>query len=122
MSAIRKKQTDPFDEALGFRLKTLRQSQRMSQEQLGEIIGTSYQQVQRYEAGVNRLSPEKLYACAKIFNVPVSYFFNTEAHDEIRTFDKRVITIASAIASLPNPDLAKKLYQLAVSMNQEFER
>jgi len=121
MSAIRKKQIDPFDEALGFRLKTLRQSHRMSQEQLGEILGTSYQQVQRYEAGVNRLSPEKLYACAKIFNVPVSYFFNAETHDEIRQFDKRVITIASAIAQLPDPDLAKHVYQLVVSMNDRLE-
>ena len=121
MSAIKKKQQDPFDQELGFRLKTLRQTHRMSQEQLGEVLGTSYQQIQRYESGVNRISPEKIYACAKIFQTPVSYFFDTQTHDEIHKFDKKVITIASAIAQLPDPDLAKQVYQLVVSMNDRLD-
>ena len=121
MSAVRKKQNDDFDQALGFRLKMLRQTHRMSQTELGEILGTSYQQVQRLEAGINRLSPEKLYACAKIFNAPVSYFFDTETHDEINKFDKRILTIASAIAQLPDPDLAKQVYQLVVSMSDRLD-
>jgi len=121
MSALKKKQCDPFDQELGFRLKTVRQTHRMSQEQLGEILGTSYQQIQRYESGINRLSPEKLYQCAKVFRVPVTYFFDMQTHDEIHKFDKKILSIASAIASLPNPDLATHVYQLVVKMNENLE-
>jgi transcriptional regulator with XRE-family HTH domain len=119
MSAIKKNDNDQFDQAIGFRLKMLRQSCRMSQTELGEMLGTSYQQIQRLEAGINRMSPEKLFACAKIFKVPVSYFFDTETHDEINKFDKRVITIASAIASLPNPDIAQQIYRLAMTIGTD---
>ncbi len=47
----------------------------MNQEKLGEALGLTFQQVQKYEKGANRVSASRLFQLAKIFNVPVSYFF-----------------------------------------------
>lgn len=48
----------------------------MSQEKLAEKLGVTYQQVQRYERGVNKLNAEKLQQIAEILLIPLSYFFN----------------------------------------------
>jgi transcriptional regulator with XRE-family HTH domain len=109
-----------FDEALGFRLKMLRQMKQMSQEELGSILGTSYQQIQKYESGKRKIPPYRLMQCADAFGVPVSHLLKgSEYEDRCVQFDKRVITIASAIASLPNPDVAQQLYKLALSINDD---
>ena len=47
----------------------------MSQERLGELLGLTFQQVQKYEKGVNRIGAGRLYELAGILNVPVSFFY-----------------------------------------------
>jgi transcriptional regulator with XRE-family HTH domain len=47
----------------------------MSQEKLGEEIGLTFQQIQKYEKGSNRISASRLYQISRILNVPVQYFF-----------------------------------------------
>jgi transcriptional regulator with XRE-family HTH domain len=112
-----------FDEELGFRLKMLRQMKQLSQEELGDILGTSYQQIQKYESGKRKIPPQRLMQCANALSVPVSHLLEGSDYEErFAQFDKKIINIASAIASLPNPDIAKQVYQLVVSMNQEFDR
>jgi transcriptional regulator with XRE-family HTH domain len=109
-----------FDEELGFRLKMLRQMKGISQEELAEYLGTSYQQVQRYEAGKSKMPPQRLILCAELLRVPVANILIGTDHDEkYAQFDKRIINIASAIASLPNPDVAQQIYKLALSLNEE---
>jgi transcriptional regulator with XRE-family HTH domain len=111
-----------FDEELGFRLKMLRQMKQVSQEELGEVLGTSYQQIQKYESGARKIPPQRLVQCADVLGVPVSHLLEGSEHDErFAQFDKKVITIASAIAQLPDPDLAKQVYQLVVSMNDRLD-
>jgi len=47
----------------------------MSQEKLGEAIGLTFQQVQKYERGVNRVGASRLYELSRVLDVPVSFFF-----------------------------------------------
>ena len=111
-----------FDEELGFRLKMLRQMKQVSQEELGSVLGTSYQQIQKYESGARKIPPQRLVQCADVLGVPVSHLLEGSEHDErFAQFDKKIINIASAIASLPDQKLATQLYQLALTMNETME-
>lgn len=67
----------------------------MSQERLAEGLGLTFQQIQKYERGANRISASKLFEAATVLGAPVDYFFEgLEAHDQpLETDDKqRVIT------------------------------
>jgi transcriptional regulator with XRE-family HTH domain len=66
----------PVDVEVGRRLKRRRTLLGMSQERLGELLGVTYQQVQKYERGVNRIGSSRLYDICRILDVPVSYFFD----------------------------------------------
>ncbi len=91
---------------------------RMSQEHLGNLLGVTFQQIQKYETGANRMSPERIYQCSKVFKVPVGYFFGREDEDNATSFSKRIMTIATAMASLPSDDVCKKMYQLALAISE----
>jgi transcriptional regulator with XRE-family HTH domain len=60
---------DPIDIAVGFRLRTLRKSKGMSQEQLGRSLGITFQQIQKYERGTNRISASMLVKSARALSV-----------------------------------------------------
>jgi transcriptional regulator with XRE-family HTH domain len=64
-----------IDIHIGQKLRETRIVRKMSQEQVGELIGVSLQQVQKYEICANRISASKLYEFTKIFNVSISSFF-----------------------------------------------
>ena len=66
-----------IDEEIGRRIRALRWSRGLSLEQVGERIGVGYQQIQKYEAGANRLSASRLFQLAQVFDVPVGSFFET---------------------------------------------
>ncbi len=61
---------DPIDVMVGIKLRSLRQERRMSQTQLGEKLGITFQQVQKYERGVNRVSASMLVKAADALGVP----------------------------------------------------
>ena len=63
------------DVHVGSRMRMRRQLLGMSQEKLGELLGITFQQVQKYEKGANRISASRLYYSAKILGVPVQFFF-----------------------------------------------
>jgi transcriptional regulator with XRE-family HTH domain len=63
---------------IGEKVKFRRQDVGMSQERLAEILGVSYQQVQRYESGRNKISVERVQEIAQALSVPVSYFFEAD--------------------------------------------
>jgi transcriptional regulator with XRE-family HTH domain len=63
------------DVHVGSRMRMRRQLVGMSQEKLGELLGITFQQVQKYEKGANRISASRLYYAAKILGVPVQFFF-----------------------------------------------
>ncbi|MCL2468890.1 MAG: helix-turn-helix transcriptional regulator [Alphaproteobacteria bacterium] len=65
----------PVDVHVGARLRLRRHLLGMSQDQLGRAIGLTFQQVQKYERGANRMSASRLYDFARIMDVPITYFF-----------------------------------------------
>lgn len=69
------KEPNQVDEYVGVRLRRLRRLTGYSQTKLGELLGITFQQIQKYEKGVNRISASRLQHIANIFQVPVSHFF-----------------------------------------------
>src|SRR5437763_15759010 len=74
--AIRKKSAAPVDAYVGGRVRMRRQMMDMSQERLGKALGLTFQQVQKYEKGANRIGASRLQQMSEILHVPVSYFFD----------------------------------------------
>lgn len=96
----------------------------MSQEKLGERLGITFQQIQKYEKGTNRVSASKLLAAAGVLSVPVSYFFEdhvsvpdgvTREVDEIGTFllSKEGVALNQAFVQIKDPLVRKKVVALA---------
>jgi len=69
------KNPNPIDVHVGNRVRMRRMLIGMSQERLGKELGLTFQQVQKYEKGTNRISASRLYRMAQILGVPVQYFF-----------------------------------------------
>lgn len=65
----------PVDIHVGQRVRMRRNQLGMSQTSLGEGLGITFQQVQKYERGTNRISTSKLYEMATVLSVPITYFF-----------------------------------------------
>ena len=65
-----------IDVHVGTRMRMRRQLINMSQERLGELLGITFQQVQKYEKGSNRISASRLFYSAKTLGVPVQFFFD----------------------------------------------
>ena len=70
-----KKKPNPIDVHVGSRIRLRRNMLGMSQERLGESLGITFQQIQKYEKGTNRVGASRLQAIASIQGVPVSFFF-----------------------------------------------
>jgi transcriptional regulator with XRE-family HTH domain len=70
-----KKKPNPTDIHVGSRIRMRRNMLGMSQERLGENLGITFQQIQKYEKGTNRVGASRLQAIASILDVPVSFFF-----------------------------------------------
>jgi len=66
---------DPIDIHVGKRVKLRRTLLHISQEQLASDIGVTFQQVQKYESGHNRVSASRLFDISRVLNCPISYFF-----------------------------------------------
>lgn len=66
---------DPTDVGVGNKIKMLRRLNNLSQQALGDAIGVTFQQVQKYEKGANRVGAGRLKAIADILGVPISHFF-----------------------------------------------
>ena len=70
-----KKAPNPTDKHVGARVRMRRMMLGMSQEKLGDSLGLTFQQVQKYEKGANRIGASRLQQIAQILQVPVSFFF-----------------------------------------------
>ena len=67
---------DPVDVQVGARVRLRRNMLGMSQERLGEKLGLTFQQVQKYERGANRIGASRLYELSRVLDVPVAFFFD----------------------------------------------
>ncbi|BDA87078.1 transcriptional regulator [Aureimonas sp. SA4125] len=70
-----KKKPNPVDTHVGSRVRLRRTMLGMSQEKLGEALGITFQQIQKYEKGSNRIGASRLQRITEVLNVPVSFFF-----------------------------------------------
>ena len=70
-----KKTPNPIDKHVGSRVRMRRMMLSMSQEKLGDALGLTFQQVQKYEKGTNRIGASRLQQISNILQVPVSFFF-----------------------------------------------
>src|SRR5215212_2553305 len=67
---------NPTDVLVGARLRLRRNMLGLSQEKLGKLIGLTFQQVQKYERGANRIGASRLHQLSRVLDVPVSFFFD----------------------------------------------
>jgi transcriptional regulator with XRE-family HTH domain len=75
VSNMAKKLPNPTDKHVGSRVRVRRMMMNMSQEKLGDALGLTFQQVQKYEKGTNRISASRLYRIADILQVPPAFLF-----------------------------------------------
>lgn len=68
-------QQDDINIKVGQRIKSIRKANGLTQTDLGDKLGVTFQQVQKYEKGSNRISAPKLFMCSELFGVSVSWFF-----------------------------------------------
>lgn len=70
------RKANPMDAHVGSRVRLRRMLLGMSQEKLGEQLGLTFQQVQKYEKGVNRIGASRLFDLAQVLNVPIQFFYD----------------------------------------------
>jgi transcriptional regulator with XRE-family HTH domain len=133
---------NPIDVHVGHRLRLRRTLLGMSQERLGQLLGLTFQQIQKYERGVNRIGSSRLYELGQILHVPVSFFFDdmAEEHgdrgqgplmpglaeeaagftfddDRDLPLDKReTLELVRAYSRIPDPAVRKRLFELAKAL------
>lgn len=123
----------PVDVHVGRRLRSRRTMLGMSQENLGDAVGVTFQQIQKYERGLNRIGSSRLYEFSRALNVPVAFFFE-EFHDETsgnssevnesqipfeyeKLANKEVLSLVRAYCAINNQVIRKKLLALARSLS-----
>ena len=129
-----KKNPNPIDIHVGARLRMRRVLQGMSQESLGERLDLTFQQVQKYEKGANRVSASRLYQIGEILKVPVEFFFDglpdpstldapegfSEVASEVPLMDflssSEGIQLNKAFAEIESSEVRRKLIELARSI------
>ena len=105
----------PVDIQVGRRARERRTLEGMSQTAVAEKLGLTFQQLQKYESGANRISASKLYELANIFDVPVSYFYEgmeagKDAPSRDETLTKReTLELVRAYYSISDPALRDRI-------------
>jgi transcriptional regulator with XRE-family HTH domain len=131
---------NPIDVHVGRRLRLRRTLLGMSQERLAQLLGLTFQQIQKYERGVNRIGSSRLYELGQILDVPISFFFDDMgegdrapdllgpglaedaagfAFDNARELqlDKReTLELVRAYNRIADPAVRKRLFELAKAL------
>ena len=88
----------------------------LTQQQLADLIGVTYQQAHKYERGINRVSAGRLFEIARVLSVPVSYFFeglDTQSGHPIGQRERMCLELARNFAQISNERHQEALSQLA---------
>ena len=94
---------NPVDVHVGARVRLRRTLLGQSQEKLGEALGLTFQQVQKYERGANRISASRLFDMARIMDVPVSFFYD-DMTDETRAASPATMATATIDPEIADAD------------------
>lgn len=125
---------NPVDVHVGARVRLRRQIMKMSQERLGDQLGVTFQQVQKYERGSNRVGASRLWRLAQVLDVPISFFFDglTEdieagefaendqmpiVYDFINSSDG--VALAKAVSQINNKAVRRQILELARSLAKD---
>jgi transcriptional regulator with XRE-family HTH domain len=124
---MREPANNPVDEAVGARIRLLRKRRKISQEELGKAIGVTFQQVQKYENGKNRIGASRLHLVAIALNVPISELFDgtsgtsgTSRATKSVAFDRQALRFAEAFVKISDKELRSSLVDLAEAMARKF--
>jgi transcriptional regulator with XRE-family HTH domain len=131
---------NPIDVQVGSRVRLRRNMLGLSQEKLGESIGLTFQQVQKYERGANRIGASRLHELSRVMDVPVSFFFDdvdpvrapaipggfseppVEAFDSDPLRRRETVELVDAYYAIEDPAVRRRLYELARTLAAEGER
>ncbi len=111
--------TNEIDAELGRRLRQARLSANLTQERLAKKIEISFQQVQKYENGTNRISSSRLLAVSEALNLPVGYFFEGLHKTEGEAFPDRIIRAARILDELPDGMIKDQILLLIKAVSNE---
>lgn len=105
---------DPIDRHVGARIRGRRVGLRVSQTKLGQAIGVTFQQIQKYESGTNRVGASNLFKISKALNVDVSFFFDGVPADEADAFGAMALGFAEPPAATldVNPMNSRESFEL----------
>src|SRR3954452_17146545 len=131
---------NPIDIRVGARLRLRRNMLGLSQEKLGEAIGLTFQQVQKYERGANHIGASRLHDLSRVLDVPVSFFFDdmdpvrapaipagfaepaAEAFDSDPLRRRETVELVSAYYRIDDTALRRRLFELARALAGGTER
>lgn len=130
-----KKQANPIDAQVGNRVRLRRMLIGMSQERLGELLGLTFQQVQKYEKGVNRIGAGRLFEVSRILGVPIDYFYEGvnnqlaggvtegESSPPVMEFvsSGEGLQLSLAFMKIKDPKLRKRVLDLVKQMAEDGE-
>ncbi len=109
-------QPNPVDAFVGEKMRTRRLYMQISQEELAEKMAITFQQVQKYERGINRLSASRLFDLSQVMRVPVQYFFDGITSDVAQLSPRNLANATKEIETLPvsrfDPFLSKRAVDL----------
>ena len=122
----------PIDVHVGSRIRLRRTLLAMSQERLGDALGLTFQQVQKYERGVNRVGASRLFDLSRVLDVPISFFFddmpetvtgtgaglseNEDPFGDDTMSRRETLELVRAYYRIADPSLRKKVFNLIKSM------
>jgi transcriptional regulator with XRE-family HTH domain len=128
-----KKVPNPIDKHVGSRVRMRRMMVAMSQEKLGDALGLTFQQVQKYEKGTNRIGASRLQQISLILRVPVSFFFEGAPGPSTDGFEEGAssayvtdflgtpdgLALVRAFTAIENPRLRRRIVELVQEIGGE---
>lgn len=127
---------NPVDIHVGSRVRLRRQLLRLSQEKLGDALGVTFQQVQKYERGTNRVGASRLHRMSQILEVPVGFFFegiddDAAPEDLLKDDNTPVVyefinstdgvSMATSMSKITDPRVRRRLLELVRALASENE-
>jgi len=115
--------TNHLDSEIGLRLRQARLIENLTQSGLADKLDISFQQVQKYENGTNRISSSRLWAISRVLGLPITYFYDglddvvSDIKDDVIVPD-RTIRVARMLNEMPDGDVKDKMFGLIKAFSQ----
>lgn len=116
-----KRNVTEIDKIVGNKIKEIRKSKKISQSKLGEIIGITFQQVQKYENGTNRISISRLYDIAQALNIQIEKLISQDAINESNAeqSNEKADKFANIFASIEDENTKSSILSLIENITKK---